>query len=717
MRLFPCLFAAAFFASLARAGTAAVQRSGYTLDKLRAERRALSRRRRRIVFNNDGDDAVYYNPAGTPQGMLAARTLPLAGSQVDSIFYSTSSCFPCFTHRTRIGEIFTCREKGFRNNSVPALLAAGTDPLEIMVRYCRKHQIEIFWSMRMNDTHDSSTAWYGPLLLPKFKKEHPEFLVGSAGKRPPHGPWTAVDYGRREVRDLCFRLIEEVCANYDVDGIELDFFRHPCFFRSVAWGGHAGPKEWRAMTGLLRRIRAMTERRGLARGRPILLAVRVPDSVGYCRGIGLDVEQWLAQGLVDILTTTGYFRLNPWRTSVDLGHRYGVPVLACLSESRVRGQVRPFRRNSLETYRGRALRAWRAGVDGIYMFNYFNPRAALWRQVGSPALLARLPKYYFITNRDGNPTHYLADGQRFQTVPALTPGHPAAIEPGKVRNYDLVIGDDVPARLRRGRAPRLRLFLLAVPARAAGVRLNGARLSPGGSNGAWTEYAVNPGILNPRVQRLSIAAVAGTRKPSNVAWTGPAPPRFPWIRVSGTARKHLSAQRRNDALLIADRGTESGSYLFFQYPWQVRPGQAARVDAAVQVLSGWSSIDVADGAHEEEIQLFPGKIRARFLRIEHPVKLTGAFHHIRVVLENRFLRVAVDGQPALAGKLTHAAYSGRSIVAFGAANSPSRGEALWKSVCFPLPAPGLTLFDAVLALDPPPPGPNRPQAKPPAKAP
>ena len=60
--------------------------------------------------------------------------------------------------------------------------------------------------------------------------------------------------------------------------------------------------------------RRMTEEAGLARGRPILVAMRVPDSVDYCRDMGFDLPRWLEEGLVDLLVTTCYFQLNPWST-------------------------------------------------------------------------------------------------------------------------------------------------------------------------------------------------------------------------------------------------------------------------------------------------------------------------------------------------------------------------------------------------------------------
>ena len=55
------------------------------------------------------------------------------------------------------------------------------------------------------------------------------------------------------------------------------------------------------MTGLLQRVRKMTEQVGLERNCPILVAVRIPASLSCCNAIGLDVSHWLEQQLVDIL--------------------------------------------------------------------------------------------------------------------------------------------------------------------------------------------------------------------------------------------------------------------------------------------------------------------------------------------------------------------------------------------------------------------------------
>ena len=483
-----------------------------------ARRREAAHRQRRLIFNNDGDDCVTIlrSLPSTPESLLARRTTPLLGSQVDSIFYC-SLCGPKSYHPSNVSETYTksmdlaveyygkdtptgqyfARVK----NIVPDLIAQGTDPLKVMVEFSRANDIEIFCSMRMNDTHDGAHRPDKPYPdWPRFKEENPEYLTGSFEKKPRHGAWTAYDYGQAAVRDRKFRRLEEVCRNYDVDGIELDFFRHGVLFRSVAWGGKASAEELDMMTDLIRRLHRMTVEEGMKRGKPILIAVRVPDSVEYSRGIGLDIERWLSEGLVDILITTCYFRLNPWEYSVELGHRYGVPVYASLSESRVNEKVEgedgEFTRqwNTL-SYRARAMEAWQAGVDGIYMFNFFNPNRPEWRELGDPKTLAGLDKLYFVTCRNYNPNMWLAGGAALQNRTILTPANPAEIGRGAPAVFDLRVGDDLSGDALADRTVALTLHLRVQglkEASEADVRLNGHRLENGTLTGDRLVYPVAP---------------------------------------------------------------------------------------------------------------------------------------------------------------------------------------------------------------------------------
>jgi hypothetical protein len=521
-------------------------------------RREAAHRQRRLIFNNDGDDhMVPKNLPATAESLLGLRTTPLVGSQVDSIFYC-SIPGPTSLHRTEVGEVASVNlgDGYFPKDSpegkyyaqvrtiVPELLAQGTDPLQVMVGFCRSHNLEIFCSVRMNDIHDSAHRPDKPLPgFARFKQEHPEYLVGSHEKQPPHGMWSAYDYGHAEVRDLMFRRIEEVCRNYDVDGIELDFFRHGVLFKSVAWGGRATAEELDTMTDLIRRIHRMTMDEGMRRGKPILVAVRIPDSVEYCRGMGIDIERWLREGYVDLMTTTCYFQLNPWEYSVELGHRYGVPVYAGLSESRVKekvdGKDGGFTRHvtnqsygaratigtgNIENYRARAMEAWQAGVDGIYLFNLFDPQRAEWKELGDPKTLAGLDKIHFVSVRRGPPEKgyvgWLAGGPALQNRTILTPEDPRKIGRGTPATFDLRVGDDLGDAAWGGTPPAVTLQLRTKGLRAAPdaeVRLNGHRLEDGTLTEDHLVYAVSRDHVRRGANRVEVRIPAESL--SSVEWT------------------------------------------------------------------------------------------------------------------------------------------------------------------------------------------------------
>jgi hypothetical protein len=511
------LFVAASFL-LSAGAQAADESTPAKPEQLRQQRRELAHRTRRIIFDNDGNEPVYLCKEATREALLAPRTTPLADTQVDSIFYCTwSSGFSMFTHATKIGQVFTSKANprnpgntvgGFSRNVTGELIAKGLDPLRVMVDWAHQHNREFFWSFRMNDTHDGGGAWYSPYVFPDLKKQHPEWLLGSAKRRPKRGRWTAVDFGREEIRDLAFQFVQEVCQNYDVDGIQFDFQRHYTYFKGPAWGRDASDEERSQMTSLVRRVRQMTEAQGLKRGRPILVSIRVPDSVGYCRAMGLDVERWMQEGLVDMMAVSCYFRLNPWEVSVALGHKYGVPVYPCLSETRMRDPEAKRVRASDAAYRGRAMAAWAAGADGIYLFNLFEPTRPIFKQMGSPATMKTMDKVYTTGARGVRDAElWLVGGLRFLNRKVVSPESPLVVQPGKTSELTMDIGDDMKVLEREGNLPNVQLRLRPAgemdPARWS-IRWEGELLEGGRLAGNWIEYSVDPRLVRRGANRLAL---------------------------------------------------------------------------------------------------------------------------------------------------------------------------------------------------------------------
>ena len=480
-----------------------------TSEQLPGARRAAAHRPWRVIMNNDGNDSRGAK-SPTRDEFVKSRSAALAGSQVDAIFYCTG-IWGTFTHKSPTAELRTGADYGYKEWAAHLDRDGGPDALGTMVEFGHKNNIEVFWSLRMNDTHDSGD----PTMMSQWKKAHPECLVGrwedratyrGGGKR-----WSAVDYTHPLVRDRTVGWFDEVAARYDVDGVELDFFRHPVFFKSLLKGEPATPAECDAMTSVVRRIREVIDRHAVRRGRPMLLAIRVPDSVGYCREIGLDVEQWLKDGLIDLMVASGYFRLNPWAASVELGRKYDVPVFAGLSESRFRDSELRAIRQSIEGYRGRAAQAWAAGVAGIYTFNLFDPASPVFRQLGDAEALATMDKLFTTGARPvGAARHWLLDGDRHLNRPRPLPEQPKTLQPGKAVECVL----DVVDRLQgTGAIASLRLCVADVD--AAGelhVAMNGVALDSGRKDGRWMEYPLAADAVKHGANRIAVTSKAAPGK-------------------------------------------------------------------------------------------------------------------------------------------------------------------------------------------------------------
>ncbi len=686
-----------------------------SLEELRAARAQLAANPRRLIANNDGCDCLYFprDVEPTVRNFLELRTSMLAGSQVGTISYCTiSSGFGQFTHDTKVGALLTRQgvDYGLRSdarNITVDLIRQGSDTLKAVTDFAHRHGMESFWSMRMNDTHDVEHRPERPyFLFPQLKVDHPEWLVGDPVKRTPYGRWSSVDYARPEIRELAFRYVEEVCRNYEVDGVELDFFRHLCYFKSVARGGKASAEEAAAMTALMRRIRTMTEEIGLQRQRPILVAMRLPDSTTFSLDSGLDLAAWLREGLMDILITTDYFRLNPWAYSVKLGHEHGVKVYPALTDPRVLGETR-FKRAGVPAYRARAANAWASGADGLYLFNLYDidRQSPLWGELGDPQALAFTDKEYFLTDLDGQATRWLANGNQHQTIPTLTPTSPAHLSTKQTFTAPLMVADDFAAAARAGHEATAALHL-DLPglddAQRVGLALNGDALPAGKLHDGWIDWPVTLAQLRKGANDLAVTLLPVEPSRAN-EWTlvydGSRLPAKQWQRDKASPRIHEAIE--DGALRLADRGTANGDYCYYRAAWGADPSAESVVEARVKVVSGSSFLILANGISGERLELSPDGVGLyHHPKLRHAMNTTGDFHRYRVVLNGADLQVHIDDILRIDAPGALAPRSGypRNEIAFGAANSAGEGEALWDDVKVRAARTTQPLNDVVLSV-------------------
>ena len=437
------------------------------------QRQELKHRQRRIIYNNDGCD-IFPPAAKTPEGFLAQRMEAVLDSQVDSVFYCTGATV-MFSHNTQVGETYgrySTESDGIDITNSRALIAQNTDTLQLVVDFCKKHDIEVFFTHRINDIHDSMESC--SFELATWKREHPEYLLGKQedqGKYTGSDPrywWSSLDFEIGEVRDYLIAIIEDVLARYDVDGIEIDYFRSPMFFKPNLAFKPVTPAQVKVLTGFQRRVREAAYREGNRRGRPILVAARVPMTVRKCRHVGIDVKAWLAGNLLDILTTGGGYVpfTMPTRDFVELGHRHDVPVYPTISASGLKDRFR-----TIKAWRGAAANAWHNGADGIVLFNTFpgvqgHPH---FTQLGDPEALRRADKLFAIDNKK------ITEGDLVQGIEqdGILP-----VEVGAKGSAQVVlpIADDIAAAAQEGKLDRVSLSVCCDPwaeGDKLSVRLNG----------------------------------------------------------------------------------------------------------------------------------------------------------------------------------------------------------------------------------------------------
>jgi hypothetical protein len=178
----------------------------------------------------------------------------------------------------------------------------------------------------------------------------------------------------------------------------MDFFRSPRFFKPTTDGLPVSDEQVAMMNDLIRGIRRTTERISIERRRPLLITCRVPLSVERGLAIGLDIETWLDEDLIDMVTFGGDLApmamAGQLATMTELAHSHGVPAYANIGGSgmqRGQGYVEP------EAWWAAAMNAWHGGADGIYTFNLFPTEPNIrYSHLGSPETLKGLDKLYAI---------------------------------------------------------------------------------------------------------------------------------------------------------------------------------------------------------------------------------------------------------------------------------------------------------------------------------
>lgn len=363
---------------------------------------------KQLIYNDDGWSSYMRYPAPmSPEDVLRVTVEPVAGTAVSVYQFCAlgghavnyrSSFLPCIgDEMDRIDTMHVWRMR----RTLGHLAAMGTDPLRIVSEGCHEASLACQFSLRMNDTHHTfrlpDGSPYFPELSSPWFAEHPEAVLPSG----------QLDYTHPDVQTYRLAQVMEVLDNYDVDGIDLDFTRFRPWF--VSGKEDAGRP---LMTELVTRLRELTASRGKT------LSARLEYDPRASMDSGLDVERWLAEGLLDQITLGGVGDHTPDAPAgwfIERAHKTGCRVypgmegqLHWLSGPGSGGTgLRPgngvldgYGPPSLPYMRAVAAVHYMDGADGVSLFNFTcadGPFALqALTELGSPEALALADKQYVV---------------------------------------------------------------------------------------------------------------------------------------------------------------------------------------------------------------------------------------------------------------------------------------------------------------------------------
>lgn len=238
------------------------------------------------------------------------------------------------------------------------LLQNGIDIYGILTEYIRENGCKVYLSIRMNDGHYTDN----PAI-------NSNFALKDNCKNTINGDGVALDFSKKEVRDLFYNYIKELLENYNVDGIELDWLRYPTVLPLEK------RSDFQILNSYMQEVRCLINEYDKKLG----LAVRVLPNEQDNLSNGVDVCQWIADGSADIITIENFYiptnyemPISNWKTSIKkrntannkyvflCGSDWGVSCKRGYNIAMTPALVRGFTSECLDN-----------GADGVYLFNFF----------------------------------------------------------------------------------------------------------------------------------------------------------------------------------------------------------------------------------------------------------------------------------------------------------------------------------------------------------
>lgn len=420
-------------------------------------------------------------------------------------------------------------------NAMPEFAKKGIDPLAETVKWCRKNKKEAVVALPVNllihgsrpgGARNTPGSWYS-YLWPSFKAKNPDALMNPDGKTgTPNASGDAVDYGSAKVRDKFEAIACEIAGKYDIDGLMVDFMMSPTLFRSVAAGGTAEPKEVAQLTQMMQKVGAACKAAAARLGHPVTFCARVPDSVGYCRDIGVNLQGWLDAKLLDAVVLGGSFQLNRWNVTGELAAKAGIPYYVSFAASGIyvgndsgySGDDERLPRQSRPTYAARIADALLCKASGCMYTMALHWEHGIPGHAIAPfdaAANRRADKRYFVSyTNDRAANGPLKDGVKHLGLESLLSGSPVSLAKDAAKFHVSVWDDAAALKGEGGGAPKATLVTeVSIPSGVETVvTLNGKELKPFKKRAGTQLYEIPPGLLRHGANEVTVKAKGKNRR-------------------------------------------------------------------------------------------------------------------------------------------------------------------------------------------------------------
>jgi len=412
----------------------------------------------RLIHNNDGSDLL---------GNIWFNRRPLTLADLDSCVDLVTKNTPVTTYMICTGSDFfyvPSKYGHIMGDDLNGTLSCGTDTLfhhyydnamylqrngtdlvKATLTRAKKNGKETFITYRVNDLHFNDTTMHCPIYYTDWWLKHPQYWVNDTAQG-----WHsagALDFEHQEVRGHKLAIISEQLENYAdyIDGYELDFMRFFVYCKP----GH-GESIAPDMTQWMREIRKKVDEISIHKHKKILLTARVAPTLEANMSRGLDVRQWLKEGLLDFITIGIHLRNDPQipvgTFKKELGKDLRIPLYAS-NDVVTNKQVEPL---SHGMYRGVCSYILSQGADGMYLFNFYfgeynkyNGQYHLEEggqvcQYRMPQLLHELGSLIALEGR--NIIYSLSEGHEEYGIHPNSP-LPLSILPNSTKSASIYVGD------------------------------------------------------------------------------------------------------------------------------------------------------------------------------------------------------------------------------------------------------------------------------------